>query len=633
LPPDENAVLAVFPTVIRFLPQFFDNMGGMGFNFPQGRNVTQYQIIDDFSKTWRAHSFKFGANFHRIDVTYLSYQVLQNGLITERSLLDFFNGGGIANSLLQTFSAVTEAPFAYYRLGVYAQDEWRISPQLTVSLTIRADHNSNPVCQVNCFANLVAPFNSLVHDPNVPYNQVIRTNLHQAMFDTTKIIWQPRVGLAWLPTKTGNTVVRGGFGIFGDAFPGQIAGAMATNPPQRNSFTVSNGKITPGVPGGLFQVAAAANTSLLNGFASGGTVDSILATNPLFRTPNFITMDSPYKQARYLEWNLEVQQLLPWSMVASLNYVGNRGYNEVIQNNGLNGFFPNFAGLPSTKPDRRFQTVVQYMTGAVSRFNGLVLGLRRRMTDGLQFGAYYTFSHALDEVSNAGFNQFDLNTSPSILFPQNPFNIRQYNYGNADYDVRQYLSANYVWDDMFRHIFKKGGPNAIVGGWTIAGVLFYRSGQPLTVVDSAASGALGINGFGGQIFATPRLPGYSNCGAAAVNTSCLQTFQVTDSTSTPTGFGNQTRNQYRGPGFFDTDLSIMKNFKIPKWESAKFGVGFQFFNLFNHPNFDKPGNDIARAATFGIINTLVSTPTSLLGSFVGADASPRIIQLKAQFVF
>src|SRR6266481_7902424 len=90
----------------------------------------------------------------------------------------------------------------------------------------------------------------------------------------------------------------------------------------------------------------------------------------LFRTPNFITMDSPYKQARYLEWNLEVQQLLPWSMVASLNYVGNRGYNEVIQNNGLNGFAPNFAGLlPSTKPDRRFQTVVQYMTGAVSRFN------------------------------------------------------------------------------------------------------------------------------------------------------------------------------------------------------------------------------------------------------------------------
>ncbi len=635
-PPDYPAVLAVFPTVIRFTPELFSNMGGTGYNWPQGRNVTQYQIIDDFSKTQGAHSLKFGVNFHRIDLTYLSYQVLQQGRITERTLADFFNGGGTANNLQQTFPVVNEAPFAYYSLGLYAQDEWRVSPQLTVSLTIRADHNSNPVCQVSCFANLVAPFNSLVHDPNVPYNQVIRSNLSQAMFDTTYIIWQPRIGAAWQPTKSGNTVVRGGFGIFGDIFPGQIAGSMATNTPERNSFTVTNGKITPSVPGSLFQLASAANTSLLNGFASGGTVDSIRATNPFFQLPNFTTMDSPYKQARYLEWNLEVQQVLPWNMVASVNYVGNRGNNLIIQNNGLNGFAPGFVGLPSTKPDRRFQTVVQYMTGTVSRYNGLVLGLRRRLTDGLQIGAFYTFSHALDEVSNAGFNQFDLNTAPSILYPQNPYNIRQYNYGNADYDVRHYLAINYVWDDMFRHVFKKGGPNMLVGGWTFSGTVFYRTGQPLTVVDTAASGALAGNGFGGPIFATPVVPGYNGCGQSAVNadTPCLQISQFAPSTGSPTGFGNQTRNNYRGPGFFDTDLSIMKNFKIPRWETAKFGVGFQFFNLFNHPNFDKPVNDIAQGeGTFGTINNLVSTPTSLLGSFIGADASPRIIQLKAQFVF
>ena len=98
------------------------------------------------------------------------------------------------------------------------------------------------------------------------------------------------------------------------------------------------------------------------------------------------------------------------------------------------------------------------MTGAISNYRGMVLSLRRRMAQGLQFGFYYTFSHALDEVSNAGYFQFDSNTAPSILNPQNPYNIRQYNYGNADYDVRHYISANYVWDDMFRHIFKKGGP-------------------------------------------------------------------------------------------------------------------------------------------------------------------------------
>ncbi len=219
-------------------------------------------------------------------------------------------------------------------------------------------------------------------------------------------------------------------------------------------------------------------------------MDSITAANPFFIPPNFTTMDSVYRQARYEEWNLEVQKQLPWDLVASANFVGNHGYHEVVQNSGVNAFFPDFAGLPPTAPDRRFGTVTQLMTGAVSNYTGLVISLRRRMAQGLQLGFGYTFSHALDEVSNAGYYQYDRNTDLSILLPQNPNNIRQYNYGNADYDVRHYISANYVWDDLFRHIFKKGGPNVLVGGWTIAGTVFYRTGQPFTVIDSTASVAL-----------------------------------------------------------------------------------------------------------------------------------------------
>ena len=185
-------------------------------------------------------------------------------------------------SCSRRFPQVSEAPFAYYNLGIYAQDEWKVSSRLTLTATLRADHNSNPVCQVNCFANLVAPFNSLVHDPNVPYNQVIRTNLHQAFSDTTLVIWQPRIGFAWTPTKSGNTVVRGGFGLFGDTFPGQVADLMASNPPMVNSFLVQGGKITPGAPGNLFQITAAANQSLMDGFNNGGTVGSITASNPFF---------------------------------------------------------------------------------------------------------------------------------------------------------------------------------------------------------------------------------------------------------------------------------------------------------------------------------------------------------------
>jgi hypothetical protein len=644
-PPDYGAVLAVFPTVIQFQAANFSNMGGTGYNWPQGRNVTQYQLIDDLSWTAGVHNLKFGVNFHRADMSDLDFQILQQGRVGVGDLNNFYNGGGPKTLLQQWFPTVNETPIASYNLGLYAQDDWRVSPRLSLTMTLRGDHNSNPVCQVNCFANLVAPFTSLSHDPNVPYNQVIRTNLHRALSATNVVIWQPRFGFAWTPTKKGDMVVRGGFGIFGDVYPLQVAEMMASNTPNLNQFIVrtANGRITPGVPNSLFQVAAAANQSLLTGFNSGATVDSIQASNPLFKPPNFTTMDSTYQQARYEEWNLEVQKELLWDLVASANFVGNHGYHEVVQNNGVNAFFPDFVGLPPTAPDRRFGTVTQLMTGAVSNYTGLVISLRRRMVQGLQLGFAYTFSHALDEVSNAGYFQFDKNTDPSIRFPQNPNNIRQYNYGNADYDMRHYISANYVWDDLFRHIFKKGGPNLLVGGWTISGTVFYRTGQPFAVLDSAASFALAPNNFAGVAFfasTNPLHPGYNSCGTSAVNpdTPCPAQNQFYLPTSTPIRFGNQTRNQYRGPGYFDTDMSVMKNFKIPHWESAKFGAGFQFFNLFNHPNFDKPVNDIANTQFGTIVNT-VSAPTSIFGSFVslvangGADASVRIIQLRAQIVF
>ena len=320
-PPDEAAVLAVFPTVIRFGAARFSNMGGTGYLWPQGRNVTQYQLIDDLSWTAGAHNLKFGVNFHRVDMSDLDLQIFQQGLVSEPTLQEFYNGGGTNTFLQQNFPTVNEIPIASYNLGLYAQDDWRVSPRLSLTLTLRGDHNSNPVCQVNCFANLVAPFTSLSHDPNVPYNQVIKTNLHRALSATTAVIWQPRFGFAWTPTKKGDLVVRGGFGIFGDTFPLKVADSMASNTPSLNSFTVQipNGKITPGAPGSLFQVAAAANQSLLTGFNSGGTVDSITATNPFFTPPNFTTMDSTYQQARYEEWNLEVQKQLPWDLVASAN--------------------------------------------------------------------------------------------------------------------------------------------------------------------------------------------------------------------------------------------------------------------------------------------------------------------------
>jgi len=632
--PNRTATLAAFPTTLTFGDGSFSNLGGaIGEIIPQGRNVTQYQVVDDFSLNHGKHTWKFGVNYHRNDVTDFSPQEFTQGFVIANSLQDFFNGGQTGDTLVQRFPSKKSQPIALYGLGIYAQDEWRATNKLKLTLALRVDHNSNPVCQTNCFSRLVTPFTSISHDPNIPYNQAILFGQHQAYPGTDFVVWQPRVGFTFSPFSGDKTVIRGGIGIFSDSFPATIADSFLNNPPTLGSFTPTGLPISPGEPSNLFNAAAAANSAFQAGFANGATFSSLTtqlaALGIQFVAPNFQTTDKRIRQPRYQEWNLEVQQEIGWHTILSVNYVGNHGIFEPVQNNGLNAF--GFGGLPAAPTDQRFGTVTQIQSTAVSNYNGLVTSVRHAFNHGFQFQANYTWSHALDEISNGGFLSFDLGTAPSVIFPQNPFNLRG-NYGNSDYDVRRYFSANYVWDNSLRHLFH-WGPNAVFSGWTFSGTIFNRSGLPFTVVNGAATSALAGNNYGGAVFANIIGPTQINgCGhstAGANGMPCLNINGFTDSAAQST-FGNQGRNQFRGPGYFDTDFTVMKKTKIT--EKTELGIGFQFFNILNHPNFDKPVADISNPS-FGLINRAVSTPTSILGSFLGGDASPRLIQLKAQFSF
>jgi hypothetical protein len=202
-------------------------------------------------------------------------------------------------------------------------------------------------------------------------------------------------------------------------------------------------------------------------------------------------------------------------------------------------------------------------------------------------------------------------------------------------------------------------------GWQLSGTLFARSGLPYTVVDGGASGILSSFGYGSAAYAN-----FSGSSAPACNSPssvasgpCLSASVFPDiaagqainpatgsaygtgqaqlgyltSGATGTGPGyaggmNQRRNQFFGPHYFDTDMTIMKYTAIPRWEGVKVGVGAQFFNLFNHPNFESPVNDINNG-NFGHVLDTVNTPTSILGSFLGGDASPRLIQLTMKINF
>jgi hypothetical protein len=628
-PPNLGASTQAMPFRVSLAGGAFYPLGRNLDVWPQGRNVTQYGLVDDLSWQKGSHSVKFGINFRRNDITDFSPGIGSIGFSFGDSLQSFFNGNG--DNFLQNFAVRPTQPVAVYALGFYAQDEWAVRPNLKLTLSLRGDHNSNPVCQTNCFARLDNSFLAIDHSVDTPYNQTIRTGLNQALANYTKVSWQPRFGFAWSPFGSSrNTVIRGGFGLFTDAFPATIADNLLNNSPLNNPFQVGTAPLSPVVAGNQASLAAGANTSFVQGFAAGQTLAQIEASNPFFVVPSFTNAARRIIAPQYQEWNLELQHGFGRATTLSLNYVGNHGVHEAVQNPGLNAFGGTaFAGLPTAPLDPRFGTINEVSTIANSNYNGLTASLRHQFHS-VQVQANYTWSHALDEVSNAGFLQYTFSTNTSVLSPQNPFNVRG-NYGNADYDARHYFSFNYVWD-----VPRFWGPRAVFGDWTVSGTIFARSGLPFTVVDSNATSALASNYFGGVlnntgafVFANYLGGAPSSCGKSAVNTPCFTTAMFSPATD---GLGVQRRNQFYGPKFFNTDFTVMKNFRIPHWEAGKLGVGLQFFNLLNHPNFDQPVGDIANSQ-FGLINTTVSTPTSILGSFLGGDASPRLIQVKAALTF
>jgi len=404
-------------------------------------------------------------------VTDLDFSALAgpvHGSITT-NLSDFFNGGGASTFLTQAFPSATEQGIKFNTVGGDLADDWKVSDRLTVSLNLRMEHYSNPTCDDNCFSRLASTFTgaAVPNALSTPYNQFIVSNQHTAYPNTQAVVWEPRIGIAWRPFHNDKTVVRTGAGIFADELPGGLAEVAAFNAPSLNAFTIPNGTLAPGVAGSLFTSAAAANQALLNQFKSGGSFTSISQSVPGFVAPNFDSFPSLFKQPTYYKWNFESEQSLGWRTLLTVNYSGMHGIHIPVGDGGLNAYCPTsvctngFAGLPTAAPNPAFGTALQYLSAGVSNYNGLTVSLQRRMSAGLTFGLNYTWSHALDDVSNGGvvnepFGIFQ--TDANISFPQNPFNIRG-NYGNADYDVRHYLSANLVLTDSFRHVGFKWGPN------------------------------------------------------------------------------------------------------------------------------------------------------------------------------
>lgn len=674
---------AVFPTVLGWCNAGcpFTTLGGFDYTEAMftGNKSVSFQVSDDLTKTAGKHKLGAGISLLRTSLAGLGYNYSGTGQILPQTINAFFYGGTAPSNRNQDFTTLIQSlPLStwnrldLYTLALYGQDEWRALSNLTLTIGLRAEHQSNPVCASSCFSRLANSFDLLNHDPNQPYDEAILTDQKRAFASMDNIVWSPRFSFAWQPWGSSHhTVLRGGIGIFYDPLAGLIAASQTTSFPLANTYTITGYNLAPGEANNLFDAAINSNAAVLKGFSSGQTLAQIQAADPTFSPPAVYNAPHTVRVAQYQKWSLQAQQNFGSSTSLTVGYFGNHGIHEFFQDANANAHnFGTYPSVPCWSPpvvpcyDSRFGQVQQFGTGAVSNYNGMVVSFEKRVAgwgSGL-LQVNYTYGHALDEVSNGGLGQFAFGSS---LYPQDGRNLRG-SYGAADYDVRHSVNGNYVWEVPSKKLLRGHAPEALAQGWQVSGTVIARTGLPYTVFDYGESGALSNDNFFGPIYAVPVGPigSQGSCGKGAVEPSaphpCLPSQVQQDGSLSPgalfvqsgceTGFntGNlpgpngpctgpsvtfaQGRNRFRGPGYVTTDLAIMKSTSIPHWENGVFTLGFQFFNLFNHPNFGFPDGSISDT-TFGRIFYQEQPPTSVLGSGLNANVSGRMIQVKAQLRF
>jgi hypothetical protein len=630
--PNLSTALSAFPYILSTSDTSLTPLGsGSGLDptfalFPQGRNVTQWQLVDDLSIERGKHTFKMGVNFRRDDVSDFSASEGSYAAI-ESSMLDFANGS--ADVISQNFAIHNSQPLAFYSMGLYFQDEFRVNSKLKLTLALRADRNSGGTCQSDCVSRGVVPFDQLSHDSTVPYNQMMTTGISQILPSVEKVVFEPRIGFAWSPFGD-KTVIRGGVGLFSDLYPGEILDQFTTNFPEVTSFSLAGlGSIDATTnPASAAALIAQCNTAFQNAFSSGGTVGNFLTAAPSgCATPNLNDVVGKLQNPKYLEWNLMVQHTLGKRTVLSVNYVGNHGYDEILENPYQNSF--GYGGLPAAALDSRVQNVTQLTNNGVSYYNGVTAAVQEQLWHGFSGQFSYTYSHTLDNVSNGGINPYSFNNS--LLNQINPFSPTSLNYGDSDYDVRHSLNASYVWELPVK--FANRALNTVAGGWTVSGTLFHRTGLPFSVVDGATIGnlqAAGTNLQNVTVLGEPISTVPLSCGGASVNNACFTASNFA-SGSAVSGFGTISRNSFRGPGYFNTDLGLKKSFRLN--ERFNFTVGANAYNVLNHVNFANPVANLASSSNFGMITNTVQPPTSPYGAFAAAATDARIVQVMGKLTF
>jgi hypothetical protein len=427
------------------------------------------------------------------------------------------------------------------------------------------------------------------------------------MFNHTMNTISPRIGFAWDPTKQGKMSIRGGIGIFYDRPSDQLDNNYYTNTPR---FAVGGAfSNTPGnLP--LFAVGTTSTPPYNYPLPSGlvpTTLPDLTPQGGLLNGSASVQVIDPDMPVSYMQnWFFGVQRSLSKSWVAEVDYIGSVGrhlyatYNvnrfsgDLIEHGG------DFTGLvPSAGPNGSGFSSINYgQANENSSYNGLTAALKKNMGRGLSFDAAYTYSKAIDDASRLD--------GPEHVEAFNDSRER----GLADFDVRNRLAFTTLWNVPSPH--GKGWLNKVLGDWELTNVTILQSGPPFSVVCTAAfnpvfTGTTVTGNTGCDYNADGNDFDYPNVPASGPTLTGLSRSDYIKGIFGNTVFpapvlgqeGNLGRNTFHGPGYANTDFSIIKNLRIPWFlgtEGAKLQFRSEFFNVFNRVNLTNVNNQLNGAA-------------------------------------
>ncbi len=625
----------IYPADQKLTPDKIPTIGIADFNTLDGQPYPSHsggvitRLGDNLTKVIGNHTLVFGGEWERDgenDFDQISVSSTTPGSTNNQNgqfeFQDQASAGvptsnaAVANAALgqfYTYGEIGQKSYTLFRTNSYeafAQDSWRATPKLLLEYGVHysvfppyyaawgnqsvfSPSSWNPALapSVNPTTGLIAggdPLNGVVipgshfptsaqgHVPadilNGQYNRLFR-GFDRNYAKTVYSDIQPRFGFTYQIAN--NTVIRGGAGRFVQRLPVTDQVQTGGNAPFQPSSSVTGGSVDN--PGGA------------------GT-----AAYPLQLSSEPYNLPSPEAWA----WNATVEQELPNFATLTMTYVGRKGIH-LQQLENINQLQPGtIQANPSvTQPDalrpyRGYASILQDADKGSSLYNALQLDLKRRLSHGLLFGVAYTWSKSLDYGSDQSYEL------PNYYDPRS-------NWGPSDFDIRDTLVINYVWNIPYGGNVSNGLVRHTLGNWQLSGTTQAQTGEPFTV--SSGDDFAGVGpGAGAQRWDMTARPQVYKHFAGGNGSGSAQWFdpavfvQPAPGTLAPRG----TRNAIYGPGFQSWNVALQKDIHvIPHFEDHIVTFRAESFNFTNHPNLDTPQDD-PYSSTFGQVTTKGQTYAS-----------------------